>query len=456
MNSIGTGPEFGSRAGATSPDRGQAAWRWLRRLPRRGVVITVVAVVVVVALVVSVALLRASAVRTFDAAGRQHEAGDCERALATIDSLGPVRRLAHPGVAASADAEAGACRSLLGAQDAPWDEAADRYATYLDDPRARWAGAAAARGDALLAQADRELRPNGPKAMAAGFGTLATALDENPTPDQADHAREIAAGFVDRIYGATPCEAKKDHAWVQRTAREESWDDPDLTEPVVAKRDARGNLVLGCAKVHRDADELKAAAANYRDYIQHYPQGGHRQAAQGQLAVVETEIERRQVTRIVQAGTYCRDPQAFRGAPAYRGGGTNRMIVQGLNPGQHKFPRSWYTSDVDEASLVVCVKGPGRGAYQDTCDYEDDTMPAMFGSSTGYSPVRFYATRFTVTAYSLRTGKQVARFTRDLGQPCPAFITFTTFSPSFAPNPDTYRSKPTSGEIRGMFTGLTG
>ncbi|MBE1874761.1 hypothetical protein [Myceligenerans pegani] len=410
----------------------------------RGVAV-VVASVVVLALVVTVALVRTSAVRILDDAVGVHETGDCEPALELLDGLGPVRRAAHPDVAASADREAEACELLATAEDRSRQAAADRYADYIAHPRGRWEGAPAARGDALLGQAELDLADvSGPKDMRSAFDTLTVALDEDSDAGHPDRARQIVADFVDEAY-SEPCRAVDDHHWIQAG----DWDHPEITEPIAEKRDARDDVLLECAREHRRADELRAAAAAYREYGRDYPRERGAEAARRGLIAVVTEIERRRAASAVKNGTYCENPRAYRGAPAYRQSGYNRMIVFGVSPKKRDFPRSWHTRNVEKAALVVCVDGPKRGAYQRTCDYE--SFPGSFVGS----PVRFYSTQFTVTAYSLRTGKSVARFTRQLGSPCPARITWWSSSPVSTP-PDTYRSRPTSAEIRGMFEGLVG
>lgn len=428
----------------------RAAGQWLRRIPRWGVITAATTALVVVALVVSVTLMRASAVQLLDDAEHAHEAGDCGLALEVLEGLGPVRRTVHPVVASSASAEADACRELRRAEHDTREDAARTYASYLEHPHARWDGAAAARGDALLDQAEWELSEVGPQRMKVGFGTLAVVLGEASDPGHAARARELVADFVARVY-ADPCKAMDDHAWVQNG----SWDEPEIAEPVVAMKDARGEMVLSCARDHRRADKPEAAAALYRTYLRDYPRGDLRRAAARELTVAEIEIQSQKVYSALGHGTYCDDPQRSQEALVYRGGGPNRMIVMGLDPEEHDFPRSWHTSDVDKASLVVCVTGPARGAYQETCEYEDDLLEAN-DSTPGYQPVRFYASRYTVTAYALRTGEQVASFTSDLGEPCPASISVDSFGGDLAFAPEIYRSRPTSGEIRAMFTDLVG
>lgn len=409
----------------------------------RGVAAVAVSVVVVVALVVTVTLVRASAVRTLDDAVGVHETGDCESTLGLLEDLGPVRRAVHGDVAASADREADACRLLVEAQAAARQEAADRYADYIAHPHGRWRGAPAARGDALLRQAARELADEpGPKRMNSAFDVLTVVLDEDADPGHADRARRLVTGFVDDAY-SDACQAVDDHAWIQRGDR----DHPEIAEPIAAKRDKHDDVLLRCAREHEKADELKAAAGAYWEYVKTYPRERAVTAARRELTAVVTEIERRRAAAAVRKATYCRDPQAFRGAPPYREAGHHRMIVFGLDTKRHEFPTSWRTRNVEKAALVVCVDGPKKGAYQRTCNYESD-LGGPFGS-----PVRFYSSKYTVTAYSLRTGNRVARFTRHLGAACPAYITWRSPLKISAP-PSTYRSRPTSAEIRGMFEGL--
>jgi hypothetical protein len=120
------------------------------------------------------------------------------------------------------------------------------------------------------------------------------------------------------------------------------------------------------------------------------------------------------------------------------------MRVYGIDPVAHAFPRPWRAKSLDDMVLVACVDGPKNGSYQDTCLYESDASP--WGSE-----VRFYASRFDVKLYEVRTGRQVAAFSDEFGEPCPPSILVESFISDFFVPPETKRSSFTSGDLRGMF-----
>ncbi|MFC8798121.1 hypothetical protein ACFT2C_10360 [Promicromonospora sp. NPDC057138] len=406
-----------------------------RPLPQR-----IVAGAVVVALVATVVGLRIDTVRTVDDAAVVHAAGDCDQATELLDRLGPANRVVYGSMALKGEADLEACGLLLdalapGQQDR---EAAAELQVYMNDPSALWDGAGPLRAEHLLDTAYDDGAVD-QKALEAGFEQLATTLDE--TPSQAGRVESVAKAFLaDLAEQPDHCAVRDVVEWVDG----QGWEAPALAEPVAAASDEVPRRILGCARTLADADELTASRHTYEAFLHDFRSDRRADAASDELYDVITGIQRKNVQDLLTADRYCANPAPYRGAAPYRRSGGNPMRVYGIDPIAHAFPRPWRANSLDDMVLVACVDGPKDGSYQETCAYESD-IGGPFGSD-----VDFYASRFDVKLYEVRTGRQVAAFSDEFGEPCPPSIMVESYTGIFVP-PDTKRSTFTSGDLRGMF-----
>lgn len=404
------------------------ARRWSQRI---------VAGVVVVALVALVVGLRTGTERTVRDAAAAHTAGDCERASRLLMRLGPADRTVHGPLALRGETDLEACGLLLDAEAEQADglAAADALAVYMRHPNARWEGAGPRRAELLLDAAYDGVVDQ--KTLEAGFEQLSTTLEE--APGQAGRVQSVAEGFLaDLAEEQDHCAVRDVVEWVDG----QEWTAPPLAEPVAAASDEVPRRVLGCARTLADADELTRSRHTYEAFLEDFRDDRRAEVASDELYDVITAIQRKHVSNLLNGSRYCGDPRPYRGAEPYRRAGGNPMRVYGIDAATH-FPRSWRATSLDDMVLVACVDGPKKGSYQDTCLYESDASP--WGSE-----VRFYASRFDVKLYEVRTGRQVAAFSDEFGEPCPPSILVESYVDFFVP-PESTRSSFTSAELRGMF-----
>lgn len=321
----------------------------------------------------------------------------------TVSPAGPVlwqRIVAARTTVLDGRAELEACGVLLDAlaQGDP-ATAAERLQTYLDHPSAAWEGAGPERAERLLAAGN----------LTDGFGQLRTTL--STAPDQSGAVRKVVETFLaDLGDGRSPCEVLKTDEWV----RDRKDDPPELAEPIAAVADEVPERVLACAREQAKADQLTEAGATYEEFLDRF--GDHKKArtARSEQYDVDTAVQRAEALAALTGNTYCKDPVAYRGAPAYAGSDPHKAWWFGI-PECRTLPSRWDARDIDEAELVVCLHDVGRGSYLETCQYTaDDTVLTA----------RFHAWKFHIAAYSLRTGKAVERYTTQIGDPCPEFYFF--------------------------------
>ncbi|MFC4628080.1 hypothetical protein ACFO6V_07540 [Promicromonospora alba] len=360
----------------------------------------IVATSVVVLLATTGLVLRTEAQRLVDDAGRSHAAGNCTTASATLYRLHPWHSVVARTTVLDGRAELEACGVLLDAlaQGEP-ATAAVRLQTYLDHPSAAWEGAGPERAERLLAAGS----------LSAGFEQLHTTLSS--APDQSGAVRKVVETFLaDLGDGKSPCEVLETDEWVH----DRKDDPPELAEPIAAVADEVPERVLACAREQAKADQLTEASATYEQFLDRF--GDHKKVrtARNEQYDVGTAIQRAEALAALTGNSYCEDPVPYRGAPAYAGSDPHKAWWFGI-PESRTLPSGWEARDIDEAELVVCLHDAGRGSYQATCQYtaEDALLTA-----------RFHAWKFRITAYSLRTGKAMERYTTEIGDPCPEFYFF--------------------------------
>ncbi|MQM26022.1 hypothetical protein [Glycomyces albidus] len=352
-----------------------------------------------------------------------HAAGDCERATAVLERFDAVHRVAFGPITLRGEEEREACALLLAALDEPPTEAADTVAEYMAHPGAEWDGAGAKRAEFLL---DASMTPGEPElsTIEEAFGMLTSTLEEHP--DQAGTVRAAVEEFMADLAEAPACNGYAVDDWMAGR----TWDEPALAEPVAAASDQVPVRMLQCAQDRTESEDLPGAGILYREFLAAYP--GHELAGEA-------------ADGILDSGAYCGDPVAYPGAPEYEGAGPHPMrLVGGWTAEGRGFPESWLGATADETQLVVCVDAE-VGGFQDSCRYGDGSFTAVF-----------WAHKFTIKAYELRTGELVSEYTREIGDPCPDYLdgTYSTVYVYWSGDMLGMASEFTDAEFRGMFADL--
>jgi hypothetical protein len=245
---------------------------------------------------------------------------------------------------------------------------------------------------------------------------------------------------------AQPCVALDVDDWL----RGQTWEAPELTEPIAAAAASVPLHLLECARHRSGAENLSGAQETYQRFIAEYPDHIEFQAATDELYAVESQIEFEHVQELLLADEYCQAPAPWRDAPAYDGGGPHPMWLIGIDPNAYDFPAEWTTDDVASTEIVVCVDGPERGEFLESCYYEGGI--SAFGS---YTEVSFYATRIKVKVFELRTGKQVDSYTEAFdGDPCPEYLEYTTYGYVDHGPPSEVEAEVSDSQVRSAFERL--
>lgn len=392
------------------------------RLPR------VFAVTAAALVLVTVVWFRFDAWWIAEDAQAAHVAGDCEAATASVDRLDAVHRVAFGPVVLRGEEEREACDLLLTAleegREAPTDAAAT-IEQYLDHPGARWDGAGPQRAQFLLESALLDSNPQS-AVLQEAFDQLTATLDEHP--DQSDTVESTVEGFMADLAEARPCTGYAVDEWLAA----QSWDAPELTEPVAAVADQVPVRHLNCAKETAGIDG-GTGAASFREFLNRYP---------------DHELAGEAADGVLASGTYCTDPIAYEGAPDPGGAGPHPMQLVGTWGAEGRgFPDSWLAQSAAETALAVCVEAEG-GEFQEVCRYQrsDGSIFSAF----------FFAHRFTITAYALRTGEVVEEYAREIGNPCPSTLdgTFNTIFITVSDSSMSMASEYTDEQFRNMFSPL--
>ncbi|WP_158630258.1 hypothetical protein [Glycomyces terrestris] len=362
------------------------------------------------------------------AAGAQaaHAEGDCAAATAGIDRLDAVHRVAFGPAVLRAAEERDACALLLAALDQPPAEGADTMEDYLTHPGALWDGAGPERAG-LLFQAALEGDVPELTAVEEGFTQLTSTLDDHP--GQADAVRAAVEAFTADLAETGPCSGYMVDDWIAA----QTWDAPEITEPLAAAADQVPLRLFDCAQERTQSGDEAGAGILYREFLTDHP--GHELAAQAADGVLDS-------------GTYCDSPVAYAGAPAYTDGAVNPMRLAGAwGPEGRDFPESWLGDTAAGTALVVCVDAE-VGEFQDSCMYRAPSGSTFWGV--------FYAHRFTVKAYELRTGRLVADYAREIGDPCPDRLdgTYTSVYIYSSDSMLQMASEFSDADFRGLFTDL--
>ena len=368
-----------------------------------------------------------------------HADGDCERAVGSLRWLSWAHGTAYGSLASRGESEREACELLLTALDESEGSASPtRLGAYLDHPAALWEGAGPRRAELLLSEALGEILWREVKVLEddnpawarveEAFAQLSATLQDNP--GQSEPVSAVVESFLADLAEAPPCKAKEIDTWLLA----QTWEEPELAALIAPQADQLPTRMFYCAGDLNTAD----ADAAYQEFLTDYP---------------EHELAVRAAEALLSDGGYCDHPAAYPGAAAYEGGGPHAMWMLGMDPEEYGFPDSWLADAVDQAALVVCVEGPERGSYQQTCYYETGADQQLT-SLEGHAKVDFYASEFTVKAYELRTGELVEDYSEEVGDPCPGELQYTNNSLMGDIVPSTYDSDYTDADVRSIFDRL--
>ncbi|GAA2153790.1 MULTISPECIES: hypothetical protein [Glycomyces] len=353
-----------------------------------------------------------------------HAAGDCEEANAALDRLDVVHRVAFGPAVLRGEEEHEACDLLLAALDASPTEAAATLETYLDHPGALWDGAGPKRAEFLFQAALLDGVPN-PATIERGFTQLTDTLADHP--GQADTVEATVTAFMDDLAEApSPCTGHAVDDWLAGR----TWDAEAISAPVNAAAGQVPDRLLDCAQ---ERVETQDAAALFREFLTAYPD--HERAAEA-------------ADGVLASGTYCADPVAYPAAPDAGGPGPHPMRLVGTWTAEGRgFPDSWLAATAAETALAVCVEAE-VGEFQESCQYRRPDGSTFWAG--------FFAHRFTIEAYSLKTGELVDEYAREIGDPCPNRLdgTYNTISLYISDTTMTMASEYSDEDFRNMFTRL--
>lgn len=389
-------------------------------------------------MLVSLAWLRIDTWTIVRDAETPHADGDCERAVSSLRWLSTAHGTAYGSLVSRGESEREACELLLTALDESEGPAsATGLGAYLDHPGALWEGAGPRRAELLLDEALGEIRWGGVKVLeddSPAWGTVEEAFAQLSTtlqdkPGQSEPVSAVVESFLADLAKAPPCKAKEIDTWLLA----QTWEEPELAASIAPEADQLPARMFHCA------DDLSAADtdAAYQEFLTAYP---------------EHELAVRAAEALLSDGGYCDHPAAYPGASAYEGGGPHAMWMLGMDPEEYGFPDSWLADTVDRAALVVCVEGPERGSFQQTCYYEPGENQQLT-SLEGFAEVDFYASEFTVKAYELRSGELVGDYSAEIGDPCPGELSYTNRH-GFDIVPSKYNSDYSDADVRSIFAPL--
>jgi hypothetical protein len=390
---------------------------------RRGRVYALTAAAVVL---MTVVWYRVDALWIANEAETAHAAGDCERATGELAKFDAVHRVAAGPITLRGEEERDACELLLTALDEPPAEAAHTIEEYIAHPGALWDGAGPKRAEFMF---DSAMAADDPRLTTVedAFAQLSATLED--LPGQSAAVRSTVEAFMADLEEVSPCKGYQVDDWLSR----QTWDEPELTEPIAAVADQVPVRMLACAQDRVATGESEEAGILFREFLTAYPDHG--------LAVEAANA-------VLDSGTYCANPVAYQGAPEYGGGGPYPMrLLGGWSPEGRGFPASWLGETADETALVVCVEAE-VGEFQESCQYRRPDGSTFWAS--------FFAHRFSIEAYSLRTGERVEEYAREIGDPCPNRIdgTYQTIYFSSSENFLTLASEYSNEDFRNLFAPL--
>ncbi|GAA3993121.1 hypothetical protein GCM10022247_10500 [Allokutzneria multivorans] len=173
--------------------------------------------------------------------------------------------------------------------------------------------------------------------------------------------------------------------------------------------------LVGCGDQLMATQSWARARTRYEQLLSQYPGTEFTARAQDGIKRAAVAIELAYVSSLGQS--YCSRPAAYSGAAPY-GPGVNRSLVYGTSMHSYtsKFPAEWIAKNVSDAVLVLCAGAQDYGAHVKTCAYRNQTTNAR-------ENISFHTIAIPLTAYELRTGRQVFQTTVEIGgTSCPFFV----------------------------------
>jgi hypothetical protein len=364
-------------------------------------------------LVLLVALgLRTDAWLIVRGAENAHAAGDCNAAVETLERFNAGHRIAFGAKVADVEEQREACNLLMEARAEGGAAGAATMAEYMNVAGALWDGAGLERAAMLFdaASGGGDLDAT----LVRGFEQLNDTLETDP--GQADRVRETVEQLMSGLdTDAQPCDALAIDDWLQG----QSWEAPEITEPITAAAASVPLHLLGCARDRSTANDLSGAQEAYQRFIAEYPDHADFGAATDELYAVDSQIEFEHVQELLTADEYCQAPAPWRDAPAYDGSRPHPMWTIGIEPGTYDFPAEWTAGSVTATEIVVC------------------------------------ATRIKVKVFELRTGKQVDSYTVEFdGDPCPEVLEYTTYGYVDHGPPSEVEAEVSDSQVRSAFERL--
>ncbi|GAA4012462.1 hypothetical protein GCM10022247_38830 [Allokutzneria multivorans] len=333
--------------------------------------------------VITVSLLRFDLHRIDVALADARAAGDCARAVDSVDQLWFGHRVLDLTTTYRGELTREAC-GLVGT-------AKDKLAT------------------ALTGRTD---------SLKEGFDGLAQVLLQFRGHEKVVDV--VLDGFLAGLPAKNPCHTAVVTDWLRE--RKPTGIALDRSSDVVGR--TAPAALLACGDDLMKAKNWQQARQRYQQLIDQYP--GHELIAKAREGVKQATLalELANVRDLLRgsAGSqpaYCSRPAQYSGAAPY-GKGTNRSLIYGNSEYADKLPGEWKAGDVADAVLVVCAGTTEFGAAMRTCPYESKLSPRF--------PVQvtFHKIAIPVKAYELRTGKLVTDTKIEIdGSTCPKVLTYS-------------------------------
>ena len=412
-----------------------------------------IAAVVTVPVLLAVDTLRLEAESIERKAVEAHRDGDCERALSILDELWAGHRVTNAPLTARTEAGAEACRLLLQARQQQWHDrllAARTLQRYAAHPAALWKGAHDARADLLLAQAAVELGAavSGEmkiNALRAGSARLEDILKE--FPDREREAAKLVDQLIGRLRTTNACDTRKVAGWLH--------EQPPPGKVLDRARNAASEMLpaalVKCGDILTLDKRWEEARAVYKELIDRYPSHNLVATAKRGIRKADLAIQLARVKELLETGEYidepeyCSKPAPYKGAPRYRGKGPHRTLLFGDREHRKALPSSWRARGATDAVLVICVDST----------YGDKVATCRYLTTSKYYPsgivnVTFHKQKYRIRVYELRTGKLVAKTTRQIGRGgCSRYVYYTYYEEDIPPTKEYVAT--TGWEIRAMY-----
>ncbi|ONH61699.1 hypothetical protein CcI49_05790 [Frankia sp. CcI49] len=250
--------------------------------------------------------------------------------------------------------------------------------------------------------------------LEAGFEELVSIRAQSP--DYQGMVQTTVDQFFDGLPTRDPCV----------TVRVLDWLATDLPDKQSAGRAAdvvrrlAPEALLDCGD-DTVAQDRAGARTTYQTLIDRYPNHQLAGQAREKVAQIDQAIALENLQRNLDQVRASLVPQSSGSLPAYcsspapyltaRTGGPGRAMLFGASDYVDKLPGEWRTTDVNDATRVICAGDAEYGAAVRTCPYEN------------VGNVTFHREAVPVRVYDLRTGQLISDTRVEIsGSSCPYFI----------------------------------